>query len=115
MAIKKLFFLIFISLYAHHNAQTYVKVNGFTLPALMLNAGIETKLTDKTLLTQVTQLCLEGIKKEENSQNTDTLANVYYKLGDNKNAKFWAKKSIEIAKAKGDEYTSTEELLKKIK
>jgi len=72
-------------------------------------------VADKTLLTQVTQLCLEGIKKEENSQNTDTLANIYYKLGDNKNAKLWAKKSIEIAKAKGDEYASTEELLKKIK
>ena len=71
-------------------------------------------VTDNTLLTQVTQLCLEGIKKEENSQNTDTLANIYYKLGDNKNAKLWAKKSIEIAKAKGDEYASTEELLKKI-
>ncbi len=71
-------------------------------------------VTDKTLLTKVTQLCLEGIKKEENSQNTDTLANIYYKLGDNKNAKLWAKKSIEIAKAKGDEYASTEELLKKI-
>ena len=71
-------------------------------------------VTDKTLLTQVTQLCLEGIKKEENSQNTDTLANIYYKLGDYKNAKLWAKKSIEIAKAKGDEYASTEELLKKI-
>ena len=72
-------------------------------------------VTDNTLLTQVTQLCLEGIKKEENSQNTDTLANIYYKLGDYKNAKLWAKKSIEIAKAKGDEYASTEELLKKIK
>ena len=72
-------------------------------------------VTDKTLLTQVTQLCLDGIKKEENSQNTDTLANIYYKLGDFKNAKLWAKKSIEIAKAKGDEYASTEELLKKIK
>jgi thioredoxin-related protein len=72
-------------------------------------------VADKTLLTQVTQLCLEGIKKEENSQNTDTLANIYYKLGDYKNAKLWAKKSIEIAKAKGDEYASTEELLKKIK
>jgi len=48
MAFKKLFFLIFISMCVHYNAQTYVKVNGFTLPALMLNAGIETKLTDKT-------------------------------------------------------------------
>ena len=38
-----------MSLFVHHNAQTYVKVNGFTLPALMLNAGIETKLTDKIL------------------------------------------------------------------
>lgn len=71
-------------------------------------------ITDKNLLTSVTQLCLEGIKKEENSQNTDTLANIYYKLGDFKNAKIWAKKSIEIAKAKGDEYASTVELLKKI-
>ena len=48
MAIKKFFFLVFMSLFVHYNAQTYVKVNGFTLPALMLNAGIETKLTDKT-------------------------------------------------------------------
>jgi len=48
MAIKNFFFLVFMSLFVHYNAQTYVKVNGFTLPALMLNAGIETKLTDKT-------------------------------------------------------------------
>jgi hypothetical protein len=48
MAFKKFFFLVFMSLFVHYNAQTYVKVNGFTLPALMLNAGIETKLTDKT-------------------------------------------------------------------
>ncbi len=48
MAIKKFFFLVFMSLFVHFNAQTYVKVNGFTLPALMLNAGIETKLSNKT-------------------------------------------------------------------
>ena len=48
MAFKKIFFLVFMSLFVHYNGQTYVKVNGFTLPALMLNAGIETKLTDKT-------------------------------------------------------------------
>ena len=43
MAFKKFFFLVFMSLFVHYNAQTYVKVNGFTLPALMLNAGIENK------------------------------------------------------------------------
>jgi hypothetical protein len=57
-------------------------------------------VTDKTLLTQVTQLCLEGIKKEENSQNTDTLANIYYKLGDNKNAKFGQKNLSKLLKQK---------------
>lgn len=72
-------------------------------------------ISDKNLLQEATKFCLERIKKQENSQNTDTLANIYYKLGDYKNAETWAKKSIELAKAKGDDYASTEELLKKIK
>ncbi len=37
MAFKKNFFLVFMSLFVHYNAQTYVKVNRFTLPALMWN------------------------------------------------------------------------------
>ncbi|MFN4075713.1 MAG: hypothetical protein ACK4HC_07415 [Cloacibacterium sp.] len=53
MAIKKFFFLVFMSLFVHYNAQTYVKVNGFTLPALMLNAGIERNLQIKLLFKQM--------------------------------------------------------------
>lgn len=48
MLLKNYYFLILFSIGVNVSAQTYVKVNGLTLPALMLNAGIETKLTDKT-------------------------------------------------------------------
>ena len=48
MLLKNYYFLILFSIGINVSAQTYVKVNGFTLPALMLNAGIETKLSNKT-------------------------------------------------------------------
>lgn len=72
-------------------------------------------ITDKSMLQHAVNWCLESIKKKENNFNTDTLANIYYKLGDMKNAKIWAQKSIAIAKANNDDYQSTEDLLKRIK
>jgi len=70
---------------------------------------------NKEALLQAANWCLASIKKQEDTFNTDTLARIYYKIGDNKNAKLWAKKSIAIAKTRNAEYTSTEELLNKIK
>ena len=70
---------------------------------------------DKEALLQAANWCLASIKKQEDTFNTDTLARIYYKIGDNKNAKLWAEKSIAIAKTRNAEYTSTEELLNKIK
>lgn len=72
-------------------------------------------INDKVALRQAVEWCLESVKKQEDSFNTDTLARVYFKLGDMKNAKIWAEKSIAVAKSKNAEYTSTEELLNKIK
>lgn len=72
-------------------------------------------INDKVALQQAVEWCLESVKKQEDSFNTDTLARVYFKLGDMKNAKIWAEKSIAVAKSKNAEYTSTEELLNKIK
>lgn len=72
-------------------------------------------IDDKEALQQAANWCLASIKKQEDAFNTDTLARIYYKMGDNKNAKLWAVKSIAIAKTKNAEYTSTEELLNKIK
>lgn len=70
---------------------------------------------DHQALLHAADWCLASIKKQEDTFNTDTLARIYYKIGDYKKAKFWAEKSISIAKAKKAEYTSTEELLKKLK
>lgn len=72
-------------------------------------------INDKAALQNAVKWCLESVKKQEDSFNTDTLARVYFKLGDMKNAKIWAEKSIAVAKSKNAEYTSTEELLNKIK
>ena len=72
-------------------------------------------IDDKVALQNAANWCLAAIKKQEESSNTDTLAKIYYKMGDMKNAKFWAEKSIKIAKSINAEYTSTEELLNKIK
>ncbi len=72
-------------------------------------------INNKEALRDAVKWCLESVKKQEDSFNTDTLARVYFKLGDMKNAKIWAEKSIAVAKSKNAEYTSTEELLNKIK
>lgn len=56
----------------------------------------------------------ESVKKAENYANTDTLANLYNKIGDKKNAKMWAEKAIELAKSKGEDSADTEKLLKSL-
>lgn len=56
----------------------------------------------------------ESVKKNENYANTDTLANLYNKVGDKKNAKIWAEKSIELAKKTAEDSSDTEKLLKSL-
>ncbi|UZT99413.1 thioredoxin family protein [Chryseobacterium fluminis] len=56
----------------------------------------------------------ESVKKSENYANTDTLANLYNKIGDKKNAKLWAEKSVQLAKSTGQDAADTEKLLKSL-
>lgn len=56
----------------------------------------------------------ESVKKEESYANTDTLANLYNKVGDKKNAKLWAEKSVSLGKAAGEDVAETENLLKSL-
>ena len=56
----------------------------------------------------------ESVKKDENYANTDTLANLYNKVGDKKNAKIWAEKSIALGKAAGEDTAETEKILKSL-
>lgn len=71
-------------------------------------------VTNKASLEKAVTWAQESVKKSENYANTDTLANLYNKIGDKKNAKLWAEKSIELAKKSGEDYSDTEKLLKSL-
>lgn len=68
----------------------------------------------KSSLETAVKWAQESVKKNENYANTDTLANLYNKIGDKKNAKFWAEKSILLGKATGQDTTDTEKILKSL-
>ncbi|ASK30072.1 thiol:disulfide interchange protein [Chryseobacterium sp. T16E-39] len=68
----------------------------------------------KSSLEKAVLWAQESVKKSENSANTDTLANLYNKVGDKKNAKVWAEKAIALAKSTGEDASETEKLLKSL-
>lgn len=69
------------------------------------------KTNDAKATAQALKWAEQSVKKDENYANTDTLANLYLKAGDKKNAKLWAAKSIELAKKEGQEYSDTQKVL----
>lgn len=71
-------------------------------------------VNSKPSLQQAIVWAQESVKKKEEYANTDTLANLYNKIGDKKNAKIWAEKAIQLAKAAGEDSTDTEKLLKSL-
>ncbi|CAI8760859.1 thioredoxin family protein [Chryseobacterium sp. IT-36CA2] len=71
-------------------------------------------VNSKTSLEKAISWAQESVKKDQNFANTDTLANLYNKIGDKKNAKMWAEKSIELAKSTGQDSSDTEKLLKSL-
>lgn len=73
------------------------------------------KVDTKSSLQQAILWTQEAIKKSENYAYTDTLANLYNKVGDKDNAKIWATKAVELAKKSGDDYEDTQKLLNSLK
>lgn len=71
--------------------------------------------TDKALLNTAVLWAKQSVKLKEGYANTDTVANLYFKIGDMENAKLWANKALELAKKNNEESQSTQELLEKIK
>ena len=71
--------------------------------------------TDKVALEKALLWAKQSVKLDESYANTDTLANLYFKIGDKANAKIWATKAIELAKKEGEEYAETQALLDKVK
>ncbi|WP_210151607.1 thioredoxin fold domain-containing protein [Chryseobacterium scophthalmum] len=71
-------------------------------------------VTTKSSLETAVKWAQESVNKNENYANTDTLANLYNKIGDKKNAKIWAEKSLQLGKAAGEDTGDTEKLLKSL-
>jgi thiol-disulfide isomerase/thioredoxin len=57
---------------------------------------------------------LQSVKLSEEYANTDTVASLYGKLNDKKNAKAYAEKAIALGKAAGQDVSSTEKLLQDV-
>jgi len=69
---------------------------------------------DAKVLNHALDYITRGMKLEKNYGNSDTWANVLYKLKRYKEAEAAAKESIELAKKEKLDYVSTQELLDKI-
>ena len=66
---------------------------------------------DKKILKQAMKWAKKSIKLDNNFFNNDTLAAIYFKLGDKSKAISAAKNAIDLAKSTGEDYSSTQELL----
>jgi len=69
-------------------------------------------VTDKAMLKKAIGWAKTSVKLDAQYFNSDTLAALYYKIGDKKKAKKTALAAIEIAKKNGEDYSGTEQFLK---
>ncbi len=69
---------------------------------------------DKNELLKALGWALNSVKLESNYYNNDTVAHLYYKTGDKKNAKIYAQTALKLGKEAGEDTNGTEELLKKL-
>lgn len=72
-------------------------------------------IENKAHLQKALRWAQQSVAKESQYFNTDTLAWLYFKLGQPKEAKAAAVKAIAIAKQEGEDYSSTQELLNQLK
>jgi thioredoxin-related protein len=71
-------------------------------------------VTNTTHLQKAVTWALASVKLSESYANTDTVASLYFKLGDKVKAKEYANRAIALGKEKGEDTTSTEKLLQDI-
>ncbi|RPI13736.1 MAG: DUF255 domain-containing protein [Ignavibacteriae bacterium] len=96
----------------------YIDYNDKMYAWMMLNNfayTFYTNINDKKLLKKALGWTKKSIELDENYYNLDTYASLYYKLGDMENAKKYCEKAIKKAKETGDDSSSSQELLEKIK
>lgn len=77
--------------------------------------GFYQMVDDKAMLQKALQWALQSVAIKSEYFNNDTVAALYYKLGEKKNAMKYAKKAIALAKKEGEDASETQELMTKIK
>ncbi len=73
------------------------------------------QVEDKAMLEKALGWALKSVSLRNEYFNNDTVAALYYKLGNKKQATKYAKAAIAIAKKNGEDYSETEALMAKIK
>ncbi|MBK7884664.1 MAG: thioredoxin fold domain-containing protein [Chitinophagaceae bacterium] len=68
-------------------------------------------VADKSLLKKALDWSLQSIQKESGSANTDTVANLYFKLGNKAKAIEYEEKALALAKQAGENTTEYEKVL----
>ena len=77
--------------------------------------GFYENVDDKALLQKALGWGLKSVELQNEYFNNDTVAALYYKLGNKKQAMKYAKKAIAMAKKNGEDASETEALLAKMK
>jgi thiol-disulfide isomerase/thioredoxin len=70
--------------------------------------------TDKEILRSALGWALKSVSKDSNFFNNDTVAQLYFKLGNKKDARKYAEAALRLGKQAGEDVTETESLLKKL-
>ncbi len=73
------------------------------------------EVQEKKLLKAAVKWAKKSIALESNFYNNDTLAALYYRLGKKRKALTSAKKAVSMAKAAGEDHSSTDALIEEIK
>ncbi|WP_312306269.1 thioredoxin fold domain-containing protein [Chryseobacterium sp.] len=93
--------------------KNYTEIDGNTLGAFALSFFKE--VTNRSSLEKAIQWALDSVKKGQNYENTETLANLYNKVGNKNDAKIWAEKSIKLAEKMGQNSSGAQKLLDSLK
>lgn len=70
---------------------------------------------NKESLEKALSWALESVAKESVLSNNDTVANLYHKLGDKNNARLYAEMALNLGREAGEDTSTTEALLLKLK
>jgi thioredoxin-related protein len=114
---SKLIYYLSFKKYKELGKELVVYMNKFGTKELNANDlnsfawAIFENIDDKSILQTGLQCALQSIQKESGSANTDTVANLYFKLGNKAKAIEYEEKALALAKQAGEDTAEYEKVL----